>query len=141
MKSGRKSQNELATIVVGAGKRMPSPPPAELTDAQAMVWRDSVGSMPGEWLTRAAYPILIAYCRHACRARLLEMQIAKFEPEWTRVDGGLERLDKMLAMAERETRAISACARALRLTPQAQMHPRTAGRRLNDAPQGARPWE
>jgi hypothetical protein len=97
--------------------------------------------MPGDWLTRAAYPILIAFCRHTCRARLLEMQIAKFEPEWTSVEGGLERLDKMLAMAERETRAIAACARAMRLTPQALMHPKTAGRRINDSQPGPRPWE
>jgi hypothetical protein len=69
------------------------------------------------------------------------MQIAKFEPEWTSVDGGLERLDKMLSMAERETRAITACARALRLTPQAQMHPLSAGRMLNDMKTGPRPWE
>jgi hypothetical protein len=96
--------------------------------------------MPGDWLTRAAF-VLVAYCRHVCRARLLEMQIAQFEIEWTTVEGGLERFDKMLAMAERETRALSACARALRLTPQAQMHPRTAGRRANDNRTGPRPWE
>jgi hypothetical protein len=69
------------------------------------------------------------------------MQIAKFEPEWTAADGGLERLDKMLSMAERETRAITACARALRLTPQALMHPRSAGRMVNDTQSGPRPWE
>jgi hypothetical protein len=40
----------------------------------------------------------------------------------------LPYLDKLLAMAERETRAATACARALRLTPQSIMHPRTAGR-------------
>ncbi|QOZ52942.1 hypothetical protein XH90_17395 [Bradyrhizobium sp. CCBAU 53338] len=141
MKRGRKSAAEVASVVVAAGTSMPAQPPAELTDAQAMIWRDAVGSMPGNWLTRAAHPILIAYCRHACRARLLEMQIAQFEVEWTRVDGGLERLDKLFAMAERETRAISACARALRLTPQALMHPRTAGRRINDLPAGPRPWD
>ena len=52
------------------------------------------------------------------------------------VDGGLERLDRLLAIAERETRAITACARALRLTPQAQMHPRTAGRAVSNVPSG-----
>jgi hypothetical protein len=31
---------------------------------------------------------LIAYCRHACRSRLLEIQIAQFELEWTRTEGG-----------------------------------------------------
>jgi hypothetical protein len=141
MKRGPKSQSALATVLVNAGHQMPAQPPAELTDAQAMVWRDTVASVPGDFASRAAFPILIAYCRHVCRNRLLEMQISKFEPEWTNVDGGLERLDKMLAMAERETRAITACARALRLTPQAQMHPRPAARMVNDLKMGPRPWE
>ncbi len=90
---------------------------------------------------RATFPILIAYCRHACRARLLELQVAQFELEWTRAEGGLERLDKLLALAERETRAMIACARALRLTPHAQMHPRTAARAIDNLPAGPPPWE
>lgn len=124
----------------GAGERTPAPPPPELTDAQAIVWRDVVGSLPGDWLTRAAYPILVAYCCHVCRARLLEMQIAR-DIVWTDIDDGLERLDRLLALAERETRAITACARALRLTPQAQMHPRTAGRAISNLLVGPRPWD
>ena len=138
---GRASTSELSTIVIGAGERTPALPPPELTDAQATVWREVVGSLPGDWFTRAAYPILIAFCRHVCRARLLEMQIARFEIEWVGVDGGLERLDRLLALAERETRAITACARALRLTPQAQMHPRSAGRAISNLPVGPRPWD
>ena len=141
MKRGRISSAELSTVVIDAGRRMPSSPPTELTDAQATVWRDVVGSLPDDWFTRAAHPILIAFCRHACRARLLEMQIAQFEPEWMTADGGLERLDRLLAVAERETRAMTACARALRLTPQAQMHPSTAGRAVNNLPNGPQPWD
>jgi len=64
-----------------------------------------------------------------------------FGMTWTKAQGGLERLDRLLAMAERETRAATACARALRLTPQAQMHPRRAGRQLNDMPTMPRPWD
>lgn len=128
-------------MVLSAGKQMPASPPSELSDAQAIVWIDAVASMPGDWLTRGSFPVLIEYCRHVCRARLLEMQISKFEIEWSKVEGGLERLDKFLSMAERETRALSACARALRLTPQAQMHPKTAGRRSNENRTGKRPWQ
>ena len=138
---GRKSSSEWSTVVIDAGRRMPSSPPPELTDAQASVWRDVVGSLPGEWFTAAAYPILVAYCQHVCRARLLEMEITRFEPEWVGVDGGLERLDRLLAVAERETRAMTACARALRLTPQAQMHPRSAGRAVSNLPSGPPPWD
>jgi hypothetical protein len=141
MKRGRKSSAELSTVVIDAGRRMPSSPPPELSAAQSAVWCDVVGSLPADWFTRAAHPILVAFCRHVCRARLLEMQIARFEPEWTTVDGGLERLDRLLAAAERETRAMTACARALRLTPQAQMHPRTAGRAVSNLPSGPRPWD
>ena len=72
---------------------------------------------------------------------MLELQIARLEPEWTRLESGLERLDRLLAVAERETRAITACARALRLTPQAQMHPRTAGRAVSNVPSGPMPWD
>jgi hypothetical protein len=121
---GRKSSAETSTLIVDTSRQTP---PAELTDAQAQVWRDVVGSLPGNWLTRAAHPILIAYCRHACRSRLLEIQIAQFELEWTRTEGGLERLDKLLAASERETRAMMACARALRLTPQSPDAPEDCG--------------
>ena len=96
--------------------------------------------MPGNWLQRGAYGILIEYTRHVCRARLLEGQVARFEEDWLKEDGGLERFDKLLAMAVREGKAALACARALRLTPQAQMHPRTAGRMANDVPPYPSPW-
>jgi hypothetical protein len=141
MKRGRTSSSELSTVLIDAGRRMPPSPPPELSDAQTKIWLDVVGSLPGDWFTRAAHPILIAFCRHVCRARLLEMQIAQFEPEWMSADGGLERLDRLLAVAERETRAMTACARALRLTPQSRMHPRTAGRAVNNLPSGPRPWD
>jgi hypothetical protein len=135
---GRKSA--AAVLVVDVGKRMPLRVPAELTDAQAAVWRDVVGSMSGDWLCRGSIPVLIEYARHVCRARLLESQIASFEVEWTTAPGGLERFDRMLAMADRETRAMTACARALRLTPQSQMHARTAARNTSSTPT-EKPWD
>jgi hypothetical protein len=124
-------------VVVDPLRRLPPPPPQELSDPQACVWRDVVGSLPADWLTRASFPLLIAYCRHVCRARLIELQIIRFEPEWTKIEGGLARLDKLLALSERETRAALACARALRLTPQARMRPLSAGRAINDLPPAA----
>ena len=142
-KRGRKSAADLALIdmpVVDVSRRMPPSPPCELTEAQAQVWRDAVSCMPGDWLKRGAHGILIEYCRHVCRSRLLEVQIAHFQEEWTGRDGGFERLDKLLAMAEREGKAAIACARALRLTPQAQMHPRSAGRRLAEVSPYPSPW-
>lgn len=138
---GPKSAAELSVVVVDVNRRPPAKPPAELSDAQAQVWRDAAASMPGGWLARGAYPILVAYCRHTCRARLLEARAAEFQVEWIKAEGGLERLDKILAMAERETRALTACARALRLTPQAQMHARTAARRAESGYSNSQLWE
>jgi hypothetical protein len=62
---------------------------------------------------------------------MLEGLISSFRLEVLREDETgtvLPQLDKLFAMAERETRAATACARSLRLTPQSVMHPRTAGR-------------
>jgi hypothetical protein len=120
---------------------MPAQAPAELTDAQADVWRRVVGSMPGNFMTKAAHPILIEYCRHVCRARLLEQQIAGFEMEWAKAEGGLERLDRLFSMADRETRTITACARALRLTPQSQIDAAKAGRGVANRVDGPKPWD
>lgn len=121
---------------------MPPQPPPELSDAQAIVWRDTVSSLRGDWLNRSAFPLLIEYCRHVCRARLLEGEIARFEQEWIAVDGGLERLDRLMRMADVETKAVINCARQLRLTVQAQMHPRSAARRLVKLPPGFKaPWD
>ena len=142
-KRGRKSAAELALTdipVVDVSRSMPPPPPSELSDAQAAVWRDAVSCMPGDWLRRGAHGILIEYCRHVCRSRLLEVQIAHFQQELIAAEGGLERLDKLLAAADRETKSALACARALRLTPQAQMHPRVAGRRLAEVSPYPSPW-
>ena len=128
---GRPSAAELSTVVgMGFRRRKPAPP-GELTDAQAAVWRDCIGSIS---IARGAYPILIEYCRRVCRSRLLEAQIVAFELEWAKVPGGLERFDRLLAMADRESRTCMALARSLRLTPQSQVQPRTAARMTADEP-------
>ena len=141
-KRGRVSAAETETaLVVDPSRKMPASAPSELTDGQADVWRKVVASMPSNFVSKGAHPILIEYCRHVCRARFLERQIAVFEIDWVKAEGGLERFDRLLNMADRETRAMTACARALRLTPQAQMHPRSAARQIGAVPLGPMPWD
>jgi hypothetical protein len=138
---GRKSSAELATKPPLAilSERRPSPP-ADLTEAEGAVWSDTAGCMPAGWISKAQMPLLTAYCRHVVRASFLAEQIAKFKPEWLKEPGGLERLDKFLQMADRETKALNACARSLRLTHQSQYTARTGARM---AAKGAepRPWD
>jgi hypothetical protein len=136
---GRKSAASIAAPVLIETRR-PSPP-AELTEREGEVWRDTVGTMPSGWWSRAQYPVLVAYCRHVVRADMLAKQIECFDPECLAVDGGPERLNKLLGMAERETRAITACARSMRLTHQSQIQPRGAGRATSGQIEGPRPWE
>ena len=146
-KRGRVSSAAIeieTTLVADPLGRMPPQAPSELTDAQADVWRKVVGSMPSNFMSKGAHPILVEYCRHVCRSRLLEQQVARFQMDWVKVDGGLERFDRLLNMADRETRAMTACARALRLTPQAQMHPRSAARQIGAGTLGEEevmPWD
>jgi phage terminase small subunit len=139
---GRKSADERAAkALVLIETRRPSPP-AGLTEAEQAVWRDVVGSLPAGWFAKAAWPLLVAYCRHVVRAEILAQQVTAFRMEWLAADGGLQRFDALLKMAERETRALTACARSLRFTPQSQMRATAAGSaaaRVN--PEGKRPWD
>jgi hypothetical protein len=137
-KRGRISGAELS-VVVDLSRRPPPPPPSDLPPSQAETWRTVMGSVPSDYISRGAYPVLIELCRHIDRGRMLEGLIASFAREWIGEDGGIERLDKLLQAAEREGRAILACCRSLRLTPQS-VHPTTSARRLaNHLPAGRRP--
>lgn len=69
-----------------------------------------------------------AYCRHAVSVRDLSTMIARFNPKWLRVDGGIARYEKLVRMRAVESRAMLACARSLRLTSQSRVDPKTAGR-------------
>lgn len=137
---GRKSSAELATTPTLIETRRPAPP-ADLGETEAAIWRDTIGTMPLGWIVKAQYPILSAYCRHTARATALAKQVEAFEMDWLKEEGGLQRLDKLLAMAERESRALTACARAMRLTHQAMILPRSAGRRMAGSPRGPLPWD
>lgn len=139
-KRGRKSAAELAVVPVLISTRRP-PPPEHLGAKESQVWRDMVAAAPPGWFDRAHQPTLGAYCRHVVAADRLAVLIDSFKDEWIKEARGLQRLDRLLAMRERESRAIILCARTMRLTHQAQMHPRTAARSVANAPSGPRPWD
>jgi hypothetical protein len=92
------------------------------------------GSMSGNWLNRGMHPVLIEYCRRVCRSHVIEREIANTAAH------DLDRLHRLFLMGERETKAILALARSLRLTPQSQQHPKTAARMAADRPDYPSPW-
>jgi hypothetical protein len=139
---GRKSGAEMSVspALTVLETRRPSPP-ADLTEAEAAIWRDTVGCLPAGWFTKAQHPLLRAYCQHSARSQMFAAQVNAFRPEWLAEEGGLERFNTLLKMAERESRAMSSLATRMRITQHAQRDPSTAGRAARDAVAGPRPWD
>lgn len=102
--------------------------------SQAGVWRSIVGSLPGGWINAPQEPLLAQYCRHVDAGNKLSKRIDAEPFDMA----NLGTLDRLLRMRERETRASSALETRMRLTQQARMHPRTAGRA---EPSHSRLWE
>jgi hypothetical protein len=120
----RKSAASLA-VVVGITEHRPDPPEG-LTEEQATLWRGIVKRMPSGWFQIEQQGLLAAYCQHASAARMLALFIDSFKREWLPDPDGLARFDKLLAMRERETRALASIATRLRLTPQSRYRPEKA---------------
>jgi hypothetical protein len=101
---------------------------------------DTVECMQSSWLNQAQVPLLVASCRHTARASVLAQQVSAFDPAWLKADGGVQWLDKLPAIAERETRALIACAQSLRLTHQSKYGPRAAATTASKV-KGRRRWD
>ena len=137
---GRKSGAALS-VVVGQIDGRPVPP-KDLTKFQADVWQRTVGAEPlDQFRTAALQQLLKEYCRHCEAADVLEREIAKTQPEWLTDDDGLKRYDKLLAMRDRETKAIGDKATKLRLTNQSRYTPQAAATAAKSTGRALKPWE
>jgi hypothetical protein len=136
---GRKSAASLAVVRMISDSR--PQPPEELTEEQAEEWLAVTRRMPADFFPREVHPLLSAYCRHILSFRHLSKLIDEFKPTWLAEAGGLERLDRLGKMRDREGRALSSAATRLRLTPQSRMHQRSAARAADRGGTGGpRPW-
>ena len=97
---------------------------------ERQVWQRTVSALPSNWTAEASIPILASYCHHVAAARIIDEKVAQISV------GELGGLRDLLDMREKPTRALTACARALRLTQQGRSVSET--RRL---PQGSPPWD
>lgn len=126
---GRKSSSHLATVAPVE----PIPrqaPPGDLTDYEAAIWTAVVNSKPADWFDASTLPLLLSYCKHVSHAADLDQEIADFNPKWIRDEqkpNAVSMYKFLLDAREKETRAITALARSMRLTQQSQIHPATAG--------------
>ena len=86
-------------------------------------------------------PLLTLFCRHADTGNWLS-KLIEAEP---RKPADLRRLDRLLAMRAREDALLLSIATKMRLTPQARIQPRSAGRAFENAGrplwERRKPWE
>ena len=140
---GRKSAASMAVTAVVAPissvKRLCAP--MHISDAERSVWLEVVNDQPAEAFTATHSPLLELYCRHIVQARILADELANFDRAWMADDDGLKRYDRLLTMAERESRAASSLATRLRITRQAVEHPTTVGRAIGSQSKKKKPWE
>jgi hypothetical protein len=113
---GRKSTASLTVVASNPTQSLKRPePPSDLTPEQSAEWVAVVNRLPADWFPRETHPVLVSYVRHIVAARHVAQLIAKAE-KGDSVD--VDYYDKLLKLQERETRAITACARSMRLTQQ-----------------------
>jgi hypothetical protein len=137
-KRGRVSAAATDLAIVGLSatiERIHRPePPYELTDAHAVVWRRVSEDLPADWFTAKHAGLLKQYCRHETEADRVAMLI---EQEMGKEQVDLANYDKLLAMQEREGRAMSSLATRMRLTQQSLYDKsKKAG-----GPKVSKPWE
>lgn len=139
---GRKSASSAVALAlntaVTTAHRLTAP--KHLSDAEQSVWLEVVNDQPASAFTATHAPLLEMYCRHVVQSRVLADEVSNFSRAWLADKDGLERFDKLLKMAERETRAASSLATRLRITRQA-VDQQTIARAQINAPKGKKPWE
>ena len=139
---GRKSSADLATQPVGVSLMVTRRlvPALHLSNSERTVWLEIVNDQPAGAFTETHTHLLEMYCRHVVQSRILADEVSAFDRAWLADVEGLSRYDKLLKMAERETRAASSFATRLRITRQA-IDQQTIARAQMNAPKGRKPWE
>lgn len=137
---GRKSSAELSVVPSQFARPLPRPPKV-LSEESAEVWRSVVRAMPADWFRAEHYALLEQFCGHVVRARRLSAELAKCPDEGLTSADGAAHYDRIARAAERESRAMVAIARSLRMTHQSQIRAETAGRRVARHSEGPLPWE
>jgi hypothetical protein len=132
---GRKSSAALDIApyasTVGAFERPDAP--YDLTDEQTDVWRAVVAPMPADYFTRETHDMLAQYCRHVVSARRVAQLISQHEKS---EDFDVTAYSELLKLQERESRAVAALARGLRISKQSTVRAEKVIRR--EVP---KPWE
>jgi hypothetical protein len=139
MQRGRKSAASLSIIAARLPGERPEPLD-DLTDEQAEEWLKIVNRMPVDWFTVETWSVLAQLCRHICFARMIGMELSRFDPRLLHGEAGVDKFDKLTKIHEREGRAISSLATRLRLTPQSRYDVQKAHTAVKNTPI-EKPWQ
>jgi len=116
--------------------------PEILSSEQVKVWQAVLTSVSPDWIGAESYPQLVSYCIHVTNRDRLNGLLAALDEELVTADPldplPLKQLDQVLKMIDRETRAITACARALRITNQSL---RSVETKKTNVHQSNAPWK
>lgn len=139
---GRKSSAAAEVSVVSGNFGKRPEPPAELSDAEAAIWRETVASEAADFFgTAALRGMLSDYCRHRASADKVSEVINVFRAEWLKNADGAKRYHGLLKMRDLETRAAADKATKLRLTNQSRYTPQAASTASRGTAKGMKPWE
>lgn len=115
---GRQSASAISVISGGGIETVRRPePPSDLTDEQTEEWRAVVNRLPADWFPRETLPLLAQYCRHVVSGRRVAQLIERAEAA---EDFDVDTYDKLLKMAERESRIMASLATKMRISQQTQ---------------------
>jgi hypothetical protein len=136
-KPGRKSTAELSVKITALEVRRPDPPD-ELSSEEKETWVAVAATKPPDWWRFDTFPLLTAYCSHIENARRLDrLLIAVRTDEYMKdaldFTSYLNCLDRLLRARDRESRALVNLARSMRISQQAMILPRGAGRQTANA--------
>lgn len=138
MKRGRKSEGDLTVVALTGQRLVPTP---GLTEEQANEWRAIVDSLPADYFRPGDAPLLAAFVVasvfHRRAAEDLDRRGIALVDDKT----GREYVNPSHQMLTSQASAMAQLAGKLRLCPSARMSGKSAGRKNDDAPQGARLWE
>ena len=150
-KPGPKSAAELSVKISALEVKRPDPP-KELSSEEKETWKAVTATKPPDWFRKDTHPLLVAFCKHIEVARHIDRLLAGFRDQQQGEDVSfidwLAGLDKMLKARDRESRCLISLARCMRLSQQAMILPRGAGRQTANSSVTARlphemgrPWE
>jgi hypothetical protein len=148
-KPGRKSTAELGVKISALEVKRPKPP-AELSEDEKKTWESVTATKPPDWWRKDTHPLLVAFCKHIEAARHIDRLLAGFrkqeQPEDVTFTDYLNCLDKLLRARDRESRCLISLARSMRISQQAMILPRSAGRQTANMetarfPHETPPWE